>query len=104
VDRPPGRLGRCGRVAASDGRQPAAPGHAARRPQGVARTIADSGSWLPVHQAIVGLILLLGGLVAIAAFAPATEARGAMFSARRRLRMTGEKLAPSALSEGELYG
>jgi hypothetical protein len=27
-----------------------------------------------------------------------------MFSARRRLRMSGEKLAPSALSEQELYG
>lgn len=36
-------------------------------PQGVARTIADSGSWLPVHLLIVvGLILMLGGLVAIA--------------------------------------
>ena len=38
------------------------------------------------------------------AFAPATEARGAMFSARRRLRMAGEELAPPALSEQELYG
>ena len=35
-------------------------------PEGVARTIADSGSWLPVHLVIVvGLILMLGGLVAI---------------------------------------
>jgi hypothetical protein len=32
----------------------------------VARTIADSGSWLPVHlMIVVGLILMLGGLVAI---------------------------------------
>ena len=38
------------------------------------------------------------------AFAPATEARGAMFSARRRLRLAGEELAPPALSEQELYG
>lgn len=36
-------------------------------PEGVARTIADSGIWLPVHLVIVvGLILMLGGLVAIA--------------------------------------
>jgi|SRR5215207_5004746 len=36
-------------------------------PEGVARTIADSGSWVPVHLVIVvGLILILGGLVAIA--------------------------------------
>ena len=36
--------------------------------------------------------------------APAKEARGAMFSARRRLRVAGEELAPPALSEQELYG
>ena len=36
-------------------------------PQGVARTIAESEIWVPVHLVIVvGLILMLGGLVAIA--------------------------------------
>ena len=36
-------------------------------PEGVARTIADSRLWVPDHLAIVlGLILMLGGLVAIA--------------------------------------
>jgi hypothetical protein len=36
-------------------------------PRGVARTIADSRLWVPDHLAIVlGLILMLGGLVAIA--------------------------------------
>jgi hypothetical protein len=36
-------------------------------PEGVARTIADSEIWVPVHLVIVvGLILMLGGLVAIA--------------------------------------
>jgi hypothetical protein len=35
-------------------------------PQGVARTIAESATWVPVHLVIVaGLILMLGGLVAI---------------------------------------
>jgi Domain of unknown function (DUF4386) len=35
-------------------------------PEGVARTIADSGTWVPVHLAIVvGLVLMLGGLVAL---------------------------------------
>jgi hypothetical protein len=35
-------------------------------PEGVARTIADSGIWVADHLAIVvGLILMLGGLVAI---------------------------------------
>lgn len=37
-------------------------------------------------------------------FAPGQEARGAMFSARRRLRVAGEELAPPAVSEEELYG
>jgi hypothetical protein len=35
-------------------------------PEAVARTIAESGIWVPVHLVIVlGLILMLGGLVAI---------------------------------------
>ncbi len=37
-----------------------------RDPEGVARTIANSGTWVPVHLVIVvGLILMLGGLIAI---------------------------------------
>jgi hypothetical protein len=37
-------------------------------PEGVARAIAESGSWVAVHLVIVvGLILMLGGLLAIAA-------------------------------------
>lgn len=36
-------------------------------PEGVARAIAESGIWVPVHlMMVVGLILMLGGLVAIA--------------------------------------
>src|ERR671918_1171151 len=35
-------------------------------PEGVARVIAQSGSWVPIHLAIVlGVVLMLGGLVAI---------------------------------------
>jgi hypothetical protein len=35
-------------------------------PEGVARIIADSGGWTPIHLAIVvGLVLMLGGLVAL---------------------------------------
>jgi hypothetical protein len=35
-------------------------------PEGVARTIGEGGTWVPVHLVIVvGLILMLGGLVAI---------------------------------------
>ena len=35
-------------------------------PEGVAWTIAESETWVPVHLVIVvGLILMLGGLVAI---------------------------------------
>src|SRR5215208_4163279 len=38
----------------------------ARRVVGVARVIAGSGSWVPVHLAIVvGILLMLGGLVAL---------------------------------------
>jgi hypothetical protein len=43
------------------------PSNPHRGPRGVARTIADSRLWVPDHLAIVlGLILMLGGLVAIA--------------------------------------
>jgi Domain of unknown function (DUF4386) len=39
---------------------------ASEDPEGLARTMADSGIWVPGHLAIVlGLILMLGGLVAI---------------------------------------
>jgi Monooxygenase af470-like len=38
------------------------------------------------------------------AFAPAAEARGAMFSARRRLRVAGDELVLPPLTEEELYG
>jgi len=35
-------------------------------PEGVARVIADSEAWVPIHLAIVlGIVLMLGGLVAI---------------------------------------
>lgn len=35
-------------------------------PEGIARTIAESKTWIPVHLAIVlGIMLMLGGLVAI---------------------------------------
>jgi Domain of unknown function (DUF4386) len=35
-------------------------------PEGVAEVIADSGMWVPIHIAIVvGIVLMLGGLVAI---------------------------------------
>ncbi|HZA81280.1 MAG TPA: hypothetical protein VFC13_07375 [Actinomycetes bacterium] len=35
-------------------------------PEGLARTIADSGSWVAVHLVIVvGLVLMLGGLIAL---------------------------------------
>jgi len=44
---------------------PATPA-ASEDPEGLARTMADSGIWVPGHLAIVlGLILMLGGLVAI---------------------------------------
>jgi hypothetical protein len=36
-------------------------------------------------------------------FAPAHEAKGAMFSARRRLRVRGEEIAPPGLTEDEFY-
>jgi len=38
------------------------------------------------------------------AFAPVVPARGGMFSARRRLNMSGESTAAAPISEGEFYG
>jgi hypothetical protein len=50
-------------------------------PEGVARTIADSSGWVAVHLVIVvGLILMLGGLVAIAC-----SIRGGLAEALARL-------------------
>lgn len=42
--------------------------------------------------------------VGFTAFAPVVPARGAMFSARRRMDMTGEAVSAVPLSEIELYG
>jgi hypothetical protein len=42
--------------------------------------------------------------IGFASFAPAADARGSLFSARRRMRMDGGEEAPSAVSERELYG
>jgi hypothetical protein len=38
------------------------------------------------------------------AFAPPAEARGSLFSARRRMRLAGDADTPSAVAEDQLYG
>src|SRR5829696_3935280 len=54
------------RLAAGHGRKPPPPRHTDRKPEGVARTIAQSANWVLVHLVIVvGLILMLGALVAL---------------------------------------
>jgi Domain of unknown function (DUF4188) len=42
--------------------------------------------------------------IGLAAFAPTVAPRGAMFSARRRLRLGGDATLPPALAEDVLYG
>lgn len=42
--------------------------------------------------------------VGMTSFAPVVPSRGTMFSARRRLRRTGDSDVPSPFSEDELYG
>lgn len=42
--------------------------------------------------------------VGMTSFAPTVPSRGTMFSARRRLRRTGDSDVPSVFSEEELYG
>jgi hypothetical protein len=46
----------------------------------------------------------IAGKVGMMKFAPLQSARGAMFSARRRLHVPGEERGPAPVPEGELYG
>jgi Domain of unknown function (DUF4188) len=57
-----------------------------------------------VRGGMEAIFLDLDRPTGLLAFAPAQQARGAMFSARRRLRVAGAELASPALSERELYG
>ena len=67
MDPPDGVDSRHRRRPVGAGRQPPPPGNPTGDPEGVAHAIADSQLWVPDHLAIVlGLILVLGGLVAIA--------------------------------------
>jgi len=72
--------------------------------------LRDSGGTGFWHEAY----FISGGMEAIyadidlplgfSAFAPVVPARGGMFSARRRLNMSGESTAAAPISEGEFYG
>jgi Domain of unknown function (DUF4188) len=74
------------------------------------RLLRDSGGTSFWHEAY----FVRGGMEAIyldvdrpqglLAFAPAQEAHGQMFSARRRLQVTGEETSPPPVTEEELYG
>jgi hypothetical protein len=67
MDPPDGVDSRHRRRPVGAGRQPPPPGNPTGDPEGVAHAIADSQLWVPDHLAILlGLILVLGGLVAIA--------------------------------------
>jgi hypothetical protein len=73
------------------------------------RFLRDSGGTGFWHEAY----FIRGGMEAVyididvplglSVFAPVVPARGAMFSARRRLNITGEANTAAPLSEGELY-
>jgi hypothetical protein len=76
--------------------------------QGFLRSSGGTGFWHETYfmrggmEAVYDDVKLPG--LGFQAFAPVTEARGGMFSARGRLRVQGETPAqPPGVSEGELY-
>jgi hypothetical protein len=74
--------------------------------QALLRDTGGTGFWHETYFArggIESIFLDMDPPTGLLSFAPAREARGAMFSARRRLRLHGEEQTPPALTEEEVY-
>jgi hypothetical protein len=74
--------------------------------QALLRDAAGTGFWHEtyfIRGGIESIFLDVNPPTGLLSFAPAHEARGAMFSARRRLRVEGEEQAPPGLTEEEFY-
>lgn len=74
--------------------------------QALLRDAGGTGFWHETHfirGGMESIFLDVDPPTGLLSFAPAHEARGAMFSARRRLRVQGEELAPPGLTEEEFY-
>lgn len=71
------------------------------------RKTGGTGFWHEAYFARGGMEAIyidIDAPVGFAAFAPVVSARGAMFSARRRMDRAGEAVSVAPLSEDELYG
>jgi hypothetical protein len=74
--------------------------------QALLRDAGGTGFWHEtyfIRGGMESIFLDVDPPTGLLSFAPAHEARGAMFSARRRLRVQGEELAPPGLTEEEFY-
>jgi Domain of unknown function (DUF4188) len=74
--------------------------------QALLRDAGGTGFWHEtyfIRGGMESIFLDVAPPTGLLSFAPAHEARGAMFSARRRLRAQGEEQAPPGLTEEELY-
>ena len=71
------------------------------------RNTGGTGFWHEayfVRGGMEAIYIDIDAPVGFAAFAPVVPARQAMFSARRRMDMSGEPVSDAPLSEAELYG
>lgn len=74
--------------------------------QALLRDAGETGFWHETYfmgGGMESIFLDMDPPTGLLSFAPAHEARGAMFSARRRLRVRGEEQAPPGLTEEEFY-
>jgi Domain of unknown function (DUF4188) len=74
--------------------------------QALLRDPGGTGFWHEtyfIRGGIESIFLDVDPPTGLLSFAQAHEAKGAMFSARRRLRVQGEEQAPPGLTEEEFY-
>jgi hypothetical protein len=68
--------------------------------------MAGTGFWHEAYHLRGGMesVYLDMPPTGFSAFAPAADAKGSLFSARRRMRMAGDGGSPAPVSERDLYG
>lgn len=74
--------------------------------RGLLADMGGTGFWHETYHARGGMesVYLDMPPTGLSAFTSAEEAKGSLFSARRRMRMAGDTGAPSPVSERDLYG
>jgi hypothetical protein len=74
--------------------------------RGLLADMAGTGFWHEAYHLRGGMesVYLDMPPTGFSAFAPAADAKGSLFSARRRMRMAGDGGTPAPVSERDLYG